>query len=252
MKQKQYEHDLRMLQIELCKMQRHIAEQNQRLCIVFEGRDTAGKGGSIKRIIMHLPPREVRTVALPKPTERERDSWYFQRYIPHLPAKGEIVLFDRSWYNRAGVEPVMGFCNEEQHQNFLNAAPKMEEMLAKDGIHLIKFWLDISRTEQGERLNDRAKDPLKTWKLSPMDAEAQKRWDAYSAARNSMLQRSDHAKGRWSIVNGMKKRTARLAIMRHILQQVEYADCNHDGITPADDTVQYFDPKMIKDGRLHP
>ncbi|PHR62976.1 MAG: polyphosphate kinase 2 [Robiginitomaculum sp.] len=252
MKRKTYENELRSLQIELCKLQRHVVETDARLCVIFEGRDTAGKGGSIKRVTANLPPREVRAIALPKPNERERDSWYFQRYIPHLPAKGEIVLLDRSWYNRAGVEPVMGFCSEEQHQTFLAAVPHMEEILAKDGIKLIKFWLDIDRTEQAERLEARQVDPLKTWKLSPMDAEAQKRWDAYSAARNSMLEQTDHPHGRWTVIEATDKRKARLAIIRQILQSFAYEACDADLIKPRGKTARSFTPDMLQDGGLHP
>lgn len=252
MKRKTYQQDLLGLQIELCKLQRHITAKDQRLCILFEGRDTAGKGGTIKRLTMHLPPREVRSIALPKPNERERDSWYFQRYVPHLPAKGEIVLFDRSWYNRAGVEPVMGFCTDDQHQQFLAAVPDFEKMLAKDGIQLIKFWLDIGRQEQAKRLEARRVDPLKTWKLSPMDAEAQQRWDAYSTARNSMLNRTCHQHGPWTIIEATKKRHARLAVIRHVLNQVNYQDRNEDLIQPQGEASQNFTKNMLDDGILHP
>jgi polyphosphate kinase 2 len=250
-KRKAYEKELKLLQIELCKLQRHVAAHDQRLCVIFEGRDTAGKGGSIKRLTMYLPPREVRAIALPKPNERERDSWYFQRYIPHLPAKGEIVLLDRSWYNRAGVEPVMGFCTPAQHKKFLKAVPGVEEMLAKDGIQLIKFWLDINRKEQANRLEARRQDPLKTWKLSPMDAEAQKRWDAYSKARNSMLKATDHKYGGWTVVEASDKRVARLAIIRRVLAQIDYADKDEALVQQRGLTARAFTPAMLRDGSLH-
>ncbi len=251
MKRKKYEQELYGLQIELCKLQRHIAKNDLRLCVIFEGRDTAGKGGSIKRLTQYLPPREVRAVALPKPNERERDSWYFQRYVPHLPAKGEIILFDRSWYNRAGVEPVMGFCSDEQHRQFLLAVPHMEEMLANDGITLVKFWLDINKREQADRLNARKNDPLKTWKLSPMEAEAQKRWDAYSEARNTMLAQTDHKHGHWTVIEATDKRRARLTIIRHVLAQFDYGDRDGKLTRPDSETARTFRPEMLGDGSLH-
>ncbi len=215
-----YERDLRTLQIALGHLQRRIVDENRRVCVVFEGRDAAGKDGAIKRITENLPPREVRTMALPKPGDRDRASWYFQRYVPHLPAKGEIVLFNRSWYNRAGVEPVMGFCTPEQNETFLQAAPQFEAMLAKDGIVLIKYWLDISKSEQNKRLEKRKTDPLKTWKLSPLDAYAQSRWDEYSAARNAMLSRTDHDDSHWNVVQAGNKRIARLNVMRDLLRKI--------------------------------
>ncbi|MBL4595401.1 MAG: polyphosphate kinase 2 [Robiginitomaculum sp.] len=247
MKRKVYEQELYDLHIELCKLQRHVVQSDHRLCVLFEGRDTAGKGGTIKRITANLPPRAVRAIALPKPNERERDSWYFQRYIPHLPVKGEIVLFDRSWYNRAGVEPVMGFCTAEQHQRFLAAAPHVEDMLAQDGIQLIKFWLDIDREEQAKRLESRRVNPLKTWKLSPMDAEAQVRWDAYSAARNTMLSHTSN----WLIVEATNKRKARLAVIRQILAMVPYEGRAEKYAKPDGQIVQTFTKDMLTNGWLH-
>lgn len=252
MKKKKYEKELRDLQIELCKLQRHVADEGLRILVIFEGRDTAGKGGTIKRVAQHLPPREVRSVALPKPNERERESWYFQRYIPHLPAEGEIILFDRSWYNRAGVEPVMGFCTDNEHQAFLNAVPGVEQTLAKDGIHLIKFWLDIDKAEQAERLFARKVDPLKTWKLSPMDAEAQKRWDAYTKARNEMLTRTHHDDGEWVVVEATSKKRARLAVIRHVLSRFDYKGRVDDLATPDPDIARVFHADMIANGTLYP
>ncbi len=217
---KAYERDLRELQIAFGHLQRRAVERELRVCLVFEGRDAAGKDGTIKRITENLPPREVRAVALPKPNDRDRASWYFQRYVPHLPARGEMVLFNRSWYNRAGVEPVMEFCTPAQNKTFLHAAPKFEQMLVEDGIVLLKYWLDITKSEQKARLDARKNDPLKTWKLSPLDAYAQSRWEAYSAARDAMLQNTDHKDGPWRVVRAEEKRTARLNIMRDILHQL--------------------------------
>ncbi len=246
---KKYERDLRTLQIALGHMQRRGVEKNWRICVVFEGRDAAGKDGSIKRITENMPPREVRNIALPKPTARDRASWYFQRYVPHLPAEGEITLFNRSWYNRAGVEPVMGFCTPEQTQVFLTAAPQFEEMLAEDGIVLLKYWLDIPKAVQHKRLEKRKNDPLKTWKLSPLDAYAQSRWDAYSEARNTMLRRTDHGLGKWNIVQASDKKMARLEIIRDLLHKLAPDLLDH----PVDrKIVQEFTPKQIADGTLAP
>jgi len=249
MDHKAYKRDLRILQIALGALQRRVIKKDWRICVIFEGRDTAGKDGAIKRITENLPPREVRAVALPKPTDRERKAWYFQRYVPHLPIEGEIVLFNRSWYNRAGVEPVMGFCTPEQTEQFLRAAPQFEDMLAEDGITVIKYWLDITREEQKQRLEARKHDPLKQWKLSPLDAYAQSRWDAYSAARNAMLRRTDHDGGRWNVVRAGDKRAARLAIMRDLLTRLapDLADR-----PPLPAMVRPFALKMIEDGTLAP
>ena len=184
------EDQLRDLQIGLVKYQTWAMEAGQKALVVMEGRDAAGKDGSIRRITEHMAPRNTRVVALPKPSDRERSQWYFQRYVRHLPAAGEIVIFNRSWYNRGGVEPVMGFCTPEQHEEFLRDAPNFERMLVESGIRLIKLWLDISKSEQAERLDDRRSDPIKALKVSPLDAEAQKKWDAYSSARDEMLMRT--------------------------------------------------------------
>ncbi len=246
---KQYERELRAHQIALGAMQRRATEENWRVCVVFEGRDAAGKDGTIKRIIENLPPRDVRAVALPKPTEREQESWYFQRYVPHFPAQGEIVLFNRSWYNRAGVEPVMGFCTPAQNQTFLRSAPRFEKMLADDGIVLIKYWLDTPKAEQFKRLEKRKTDPLKTWKLSPLDAYAQSRWDDYSAARNTMLRETDHTQGRWNIVQAVDKRAARLGIMADLLQRL-CPDLAPQ--TPKREAVRPFETDMFDDGTLAP
>ena len=215
-----YEAELEKLQIRLVDTQAWAIEAGKRVLIVFEGRDAAGKDGAIKRITEHMAPRQTRVGALPKPTERETSQWYFQRYAPYLPAAGETVIFNRSWYNRAGVEPVMGFCTPEQHAMFLKEAPRFEDMLVDEGILLIKLWLDISRKEQAERLAERVDDPLKRFKTSSLDAEGQKRWDAYSAARDRMLAETDTGSAPWTVVSTDHKKTARLNIIRHILRRI--------------------------------
>ena len=220
-KKDDYETELEALQIELVETQHWWIEQGRKLVIVFEGRDSAGKDGAIKRITEYASPRQTRVVALPKPTERETTQWYFQRYAPHLPAAGEWVLFNRSWYNRAGVEPVMGFCTPEQHAQFLEDAPRFEKMLTGSGVHLIKLWLDISKTEQAKRIAERMTDPLKRFKVSPLDAEAQKRWDAYSAARDQMLSECHSKAAPWTVIATDDKKAARLNIIRHILSELK-------------------------------
>lgn len=215
-----YAADLEQLQILLVETQHWTIEEGRKTLIIFEGRDSAGKDGAIKRITEYMSPRQTRVVALPKPTERETGQWYFQRYVPHLPADSETVLFNRSWYNRAGVEPVMGFCTPEQHLLFLSDAPRFERILVDDGITLIKLWLDISKTEQARRLAERVKDPLKRFKVSPLDAEAQARWTDYSAARDRMLDETDHDHAPWTVVATDDKKSARLNIIRHILRSI--------------------------------
>ena len=216
-----YERDLEKLQIELVETQAWAIEKGLKVLIVLEGRDTAGKDGAIKRIIEFMSPRQTRVVALPKPTERETSQWYFQRYVPHIPAGGETVLFNRSWYNRGGVEPVMGFCTPEQHEQFLKDAPRFEKSLVESGLVLIKFWLDISKDEQARRLEERREDPLKRFKVSSLDAEAQTRWDAYSAARDRMLEATHSDRAPWTVVATDDKKAARLNIIRHILKTLD-------------------------------
>ena len=212
-----YERDLEKLQVEIVNTQAWAIEQGLKVLIIFEGRDSAGKDGAIKRITEFMSPRQTRVVALPKPTERETSQWYFQRYVPHLPAAGETVIFNRSWYNRGGVEPVMGFCTPAQHEQFLKDAPRFERMLVDSGVILIKLWLDISKGEQAKRLAERMEDPLKRFKVSSLDAEAQGRWDAYSAARDRMLDETDSGPAPWTVVATDDKKSARLNIIRHIL-----------------------------------
>jgi polyphosphate kinase 2 len=221
---KVYVRELERLQLELAKLQEWIRHEELRVVVVFEGRDTAGKGGVIKRIVERLNPRVVRVVALPAPTKRERSQWYFQRYVNHLPAAGEMALFDRSWYNRAGVERVMGYCTEEEYQEFLRACPEFEQMLIREGIILIKYWFSVSEEEQEKRFQARMKDPLKRWKLSPMDLEARSRWIEYSRAKDEMFEHTDIPQAPWYVVNADVKKHARLNCIAHLLKQVRYED----------------------------
>ncbi|MCX5010306.1 MULTISPECIES: polyphosphate kinase 2 [unclassified Streptomyces] len=219
-----YEKELLRLQTELIKLQEWVRVEGARLVVVFEGRDAAGKGGTIKRVAEHLNPRVARIAALPKPTERERTQWYFQRYVEHLPAAGEIVLFDRSWYNRAGVEHVMGFCTPAEHQRFLRQCPVFEHMLVEDGILLRKYWFSVSDAVQEERFRRRTQDPLRRWKLSPMDLESLTRWEAYSRAKDEMLVHTDTVDAPWYVVESDDKRSARLNMIAHLLSSVSYED----------------------------
>ncbi len=219
-----YVDELVRLQFELLKMQEWVRLQGLRVCVLFEGRDAAGKGGVIKRITQSLNPRVCRVVALGTPTERERSQWYFQRYVQHLPAAGEIVLFDRSWYNRACVERVMGFCTDEEYWEFLRACPLFEEMLVRSGIHLTKYWFSVNDEEQERRFVERMHNPFKRWKLSPLDLEARKHWVEYSKAKDVMLEYTDRKKTPWYIVDADNKKRARLNCIRHLLQQIAYKD----------------------------
>ena len=224
MSRREYEYSKRLLQIELLKMQTWVKETGQRLVIVFEGRDAAGKGGTIKRFMEHLNPRGARVVALTKPTEREKGQWYFQRYIRHLPTEGEIVLFDRSWYNRAVVERVMDFCTQDQYEEFMRQAPQVERMLVREGIILIKFWFSVSRREQIARFTIRRIDPVRQWKLSPMDLASLDRWDAYTDAKEAMFYYTDSAWAPWTVVRSNDKKRGRIEAMRFVLDKVPYDD----------------------------
>ena len=217
-----YEHAKRLLQIELVKLQNWVKDTGQRVIIVFEGRDAAGKGGTIKRFTEHLNPRGARIVALEKPTERERTQWYFQRYVTHLPSAAEIVMFDRSWYNRAGVERVMGFCTPEEYLEFMREAPEFERMLVNSGIALTKFWFSVSRLEQRTRFVIRQVDPVRQWKLSPMDIESLDKWDGYTTAKEAMFFYTDTEDAPWTVVKSNDKKRARLEAMRHILELFDY------------------------------
>ena len=221
---KAYEQELFRLQGELVKLQEWIRSEGARLVIVFEGRDAAGKGSTIKRVTQYLNPRVARIAALPAPTERERSQWYFQRYIAHLPAAGEVVLFDRSWYNRAGVEKVMGFCTAEEYHRFLHQCPIFERMLVEDGILLRKYWFSVSDAEQQARFKSRLKDPMRQWKLSPMDLESIVRWEDYSQAKDQMMVHTDIAEARWFVVESEDKRRARLNMIAHLLSSIGYED----------------------------
>jgi len=219
-----YFRELFRLQHELIRLQDWVVQNKLKLVVLFEGRDSAGKGGAIKRITQRLNPRVVRVVALPAPSERERTQWYFQRYVPHLPAAGEIVLFDRSWYNRAGVERVMGFCSEDEVEEFFRSVPEFERMLVRSGIVLVKYWFSITDAEQQFRFHMRIHDPLKQWKLSPMDVESRRRWEDYTRAKEAMLEHTHIAEAPWWVVRADDKRRARLNCIAHLLSQIDYGD----------------------------
>lgn len=218
-----YDAQIRLLQIELVKLQRQIISSHSRLLIILEGRDTAGKDGTIKNIVAHLSPRETRVVALSKPTEREDGEWYFQRYVAQLPTSGEIVIFNRSWYNRAGVEKVMGFCTDIQYQQFMDTVNEFESLIVGSGIQLIKYYLDIDKEEQAARLQSRKTDPLKQWKISPIDEKAQKKWKEYSLARNVMLQKTSSKLAPWIVVDANNKKLTHLNLMRDLLLRMDYS-----------------------------
>lgn len=219
-----YEKELSRLQIELVKLQEWIKAKGLKVIVIFEGRDAAGKGGTIKRIMDKLNPRIVKVVALGVPTEKEKTQWYFQRYTTHLPAAGEMVLFDRSWYNRAGVEKVMGFCTDEEYQEFLRSCPEFERMLVRSGIKLIKYWFSVSDEEQEKRFQKRINDPLRRWKLSPMDLESRARWEDYSKAKDEMFNYTDIKQSPWYVVNADDKKRARLNVIHHLLSLFPYED----------------------------
>ena len=225
-----YFKELFRLQGELVKMHDWLAETGHRLVIVFEGRDAAGKGGVIKRITQPLNPRVARVAALPAPSSREKTQWYFQRYVEHLPAAGEMVLFDRSWYNRAGVERVMGFCTDEEYEEFFRSVPEFEKMLVRSGIQLIKYWFSISDEEQEFRFRCRINNPLKQWKLSPMDLESRKRWELYTKAKEVMFERTHIPEAPWWVVQGVDKKKARLNCIQHLLTQVSYRNIEHEPV----------------------
>ena len=235
---KKYEKKLTALQIELVKLQDWVIDQGKKIAIIFEGRDAAGKGGTIKRIIENLNPRYCKVVALSAPTEREKTQWYFQRYVPHLPAGGEIVIFDRSWYNRAGVERVMGFCTEKEYINFLQTCPEFERMLISSGIQLIKYWFSVSAEEQIKRFKSRAEDPTKGWKLSPMDLESVNRWDDYSKAKDNMFEHTDTVYSQWNIVESDNKKKARINCISHLLKQIKFENVEHPEVNLPDRTQQ--------------
>ena len=233
----EYEYEKRPLQIELVKLQNWVKATGQRIVIVFEGRDAAGKGGTIKRFTEHLNPRGATVVALAKPSERERTQWYLQRYVPHLPAAGEIVMFDRSWYNRAGVERVMGFATQGEYDEFMRETPQFEHMLIHSGLHLTKFWFSVTRSEQRTRFIIRRVDPVRQWKLSPMDIESLDKWGAYTDAKEAMFAYTDTAEAPWTVVKSNDKKRARLAAIRYVLNQFDYDGKDADVIGQPDKNI---------------
>ncbi|MBL8782978.1 MAG: polyphosphate kinase 2 [Alphaproteobacteria bacterium] len=247
---KEYEAQLYELHVQLVKFQRDLIANGRKVAVVIEGRDGAGKDGTIKRIIEHMSPRETRVVALGKPSDRDRTSWYFQRYAPYLPAGGEFVLFNRSWYNRAGVERVMGFCDDTEYKCFLQEAPQFESMLVRSDIKLVKYYLDISKAEQKERLAARRADPLKQWKISPIDAAAIKKWDAYSEARDAMLTRTTHDDAPWHVAHADVKKVARLNIIRHLLGSLDYKGKDEKLLKVNPAIVFPFSEKALAQGLL--
>lgn len=236
-----YEKILRALQIELVKVQREIIQRQQKVLVIIEGRDAAGKDGTIKRIVEHTSPRETRVVALPKPSDRERTSWYFQRYVPHFPAGGELVIFNRSWYNRAGVERVMGFCSKAEYEEFMHDVLPFEHMLVNSGIRLLKYYLDIDKQVQCERLQQRREDPLKQWKISPIDELAAKNWKKYSAARDAMFERTHNPITPWFVVRANDKSVARINVLKHILSQLACKETDKRFVRPDNGIVFEYD-----------
>ncbi len=244
----QYENELELLQVELVKLQRWIQKEGRRLAIIFEGRDAAGKGGTIRRFVEHLNPRELRVVALPKPTEEERGQWYFQRYMRHLPNKGEIVCFDRSWYNRGIVEPVNNFCTRQEYERFMQQVPEFEHMLVEDGVSLVKFWFSISREVQVARFKSRENNPLKQWKLSPLDGKAQELWDAYTKYKELVLSRTHTSFSPWIIVKANNKKRARLHSIRYVLSLFDYDGKDQAAVSllPDPNIVTRFHRNAVK------
>ena len=248
--QDEYKSLLHALQIELVKLQRDVIAERRRILVILEGRDTAGKDGAIKRVTAHLSPRETRVVALSKPSDRETTEWYFQRYIAFLPAAQELVLFNRSWYNRAGVERVMGFCTDAEYEEFMSSVLEFEHMLIRSGITLVKYYLDIDKDEQKKRLKDRAKDPLKQWKVSPIDEQAHKKWDDYSRARDAMFARTHSVISPWIVVRSDDKRQARLNLIRDMLARLTYPGADKTLLTPNPDIVFAYDEAYLRNGMI--
>jgi polyphosphate kinase 2 len=249
---KAYRENLTQLQIELVKLQRDVIANGRRVLVILEGRDASGKDGVIKRIMEHMSPREVRVVALPKPSDREATEWYFQRYVPHLPAAGEIVLFNRSWYNRAGVERVMGFCTDDEYEEFMTTVLDFEAMLIRSGITVVKYYLDIGRSVQKKRLKERTKSPLTQWKSSPIDAKATKLWHSYSRARDAMLGRTHSALSPWIVVRADDKREARLNLIRDMLARLGYPGADDSLLTPNPNVVFAYDEAYLRNGMIAP
>ncbi len=248
----EYKERLLQLQVELVKLQRHNIAHDRKVLVIVEGRDAAGKDGTIKRIVEHLSPRETRVVALSKPTEREKTAWYFQRWVPHLPTADEFVLFNRSWYNRAGVERVMGFCTEAELAEFYETVGFFEQMLMRSGIVLIKYYMDISKDEQKKRIKDRKRDPLKQWKISPIDAVAHKLWKEYSEARDDMLVHTHSPASPWTIVKADHKKTARINLISDLLSRFDYDGKKEKVIRPNPSVVFTYDPAYVANGLIAP
>lgn len=245
-----YEDILYKLQVELVKLQRHLIKYNDKILIIIEGRDAAGKDGTIKRITEHLSPRETRVVALGKPSDRDRNTWYFQRYVQYLPSVQELVLFNRSWYNRAGVEKVMGFCTDAEYEEFMSTVVEFEHMLVRSGIKLLKYYLDISKAEQQKRLDDRKKDPLAQWKVSALDEYALKKWDEYSLARDKMLAHTHNLIAPWIVVQAGDKPLTRLNVIKDMLSRLDYSDKDERLILPDPRIVAPFTASFIEEGLL--
>lgn len=245
-----YKAQLHTLQVEFVKLQHHLIASGGKILLLLEGRDASGKDGSIKRIVEYLSPRETRVVALGKPSDHEKTAWYFQRYVAELPKAEEFVLFNRSWYNRAGVEPVMGYCSKAEYEDFMHNVPSFEYLLVSSGIKLFKYYLDISKPEQERRLSDRVRDPLKQWKYSQVDAVALKHWDAYSEARNQMLERTHSHHAPWTIIHTDSKRIARINLMRDILSRLDYHGKIHPLVEPDSSVVFKFTPDFLKQNTL--
>lgn len=246
----EYKAALHALQVELVKLQRHFIRCDDRILVLLEGRDAAGKDGVIKRIVQHLSPRETRVVALGRPSDRERGAWYFQRYVPHLPAAQEFVLFNRSWYNRAGVERVMGFCTEAEYEEFMETVADFEHMLVRSGIKLLKYYLDISKAEQKRRLKARREDVLKQWKTSPIDGQAQRHWADYSLARNAMLARTHNPVAPWTVVRADDKRAARLQLIKDLLTRLHYDGKDETALLANPDIVFQYDEIYVQNGMI--
>ncbi|MDX8377288.1 MAG: polyphosphate kinase 2 [Mariprofundales bacterium] len=256
MKRERYEHLKRELQIELLKVQNWVKTSGQRIIMIFEGRDAAGKGGTIKRIMEHMNPRGARVVALEKPSGNERGQWYFQRYIKHLPTAGEIVLFDRSWYNRAGVEIVMGFCTPREHLEFMRQTPELERMFVNSGVYVFKFWFSVSREEQLRRFKQRHSDPLKHWKLSPVDVASLEKWEDYMKAKEEMFFYTNTADAPWTVIKSDDKKRARINCMRHILHHLPYPNKDHKVVIPGNPlvigppgTIYQMTPEMLDESQ---
>ncbi len=247
-----YKKELYNLQVELVKFQKEVIKKNLKVCVVFEGRDAAGKDGIIKRFTEYLSPREARAVALGKPSDKDKKSWYFQRYVPHLPSGGEMVFFNRSWYNRAGVERVMKFCTKREYKDFIDEVGSFEHLLVHSGIIFIKYYLDISKKEQKKRFDDRKNDPLKHWKISPIDLQAQKYWKEYSRARNDMFDKTSFSFASWFIVHTDEKKEARINTIKHFLSMMEYSGKKDDILVYKNDIICQFDGKCYKKGLIYP